>query len=125
MAELAARRHSAAHAVDRIVAFTTREASVAAADANGLAAVMSPLQAAYFDSRRARDLFAEQFRVSRGTLFDVLRAEQDLLDTALALAQASYDLDVARFTLLARTGGLIDLLGFTPAVIALDLEPRR
>jgi adhesin transport system outer membrane protein len=86
---------------------------------------MPPLQAAYLDSRRARDLFAEQFRVSRGTLFDVLRAEQDLLDTALALAQTSYELDVARFTLLARGGGLIERFGLVPAVIAADQETRR
>jgi adhesin transport system outer membrane protein len=124
VAELAARRRSASLAVERIAAATTREAGVAQADVDGLAAAMRPLQAAYLDSRRARDLFAEQFRVARGTLFDVLRAEQDLLDTALALAQTSYELDVARFTLLARNGGLIERFGLTPAVAADELETR-
>ncbi len=124
VAELAARRRAAGLAVERIAAATTREADVAAADVDGLAAAMVPLQAAYLDSRRARDLFAEQFRVSRGTLFDVLRAEQDLLDTALTLAQTSYDLDVARFTVLARRGGLIERFGLTAAVTLADLEPR-
>jgi adhesin transport system outer membrane protein len=124
VAELAARRRSASLAVDRIAAATTREAGVAQADVDGVAAAMPPLQAAYLDSRRARDLFAEQFRVARGTLFDVLRAEQDLLDAALALSQASYDLDVARFTLLARNGGLIERFGLTPAVVNAGLETR-
>lgn len=124
VAELAARRRAAGLAVERIAAATTREADVAAADVDGLAAALVPLQAAYLDSRRARDLFAEQFRVSRGTLFDVLRAEQDLLDTALTLAQTSYELDVARFTVLARRGGLIERFGLTAAVTLADLEPR-
>ena len=66
----------------------------------------------------ARDMFVEQFRVSRGTLFDVLRAERDLLEAALAMAQASYEYDVARFTLLSRRGGLIGHFGLTAATEA-------
>nr|WP_279379666.1 TolC family protein [Polymorphobacter fuscus] len=118
VAELAARRQSAGFAVDRIDAAATRERATAEADVAGLAGSLPPLTAAYLDALRARDLFVEQFRVSRGTLFDVLRAERDLLDTALALAQTGYDHDVARFTLLARRGGLIEYFGLTPAVIA-------
>lgn len=125
VSELAARRRSAALAVDRIAAAMDREASVAAADVDGLTAAVRPLQSAYLNSRRARDLFAEQFRVSRGTLFDVLQAERDLLDSALALAQATYDLDVAHFVLLARTGGLIEGFGMTPAVLANITETDR
>jgi adhesin transport system outer membrane protein len=120
VAELAARRRAAGLAVNRIAAAGTREQSVAAAEAEGLAASLPALEAAYLDSRRARDLFAEQFRVSRGTLFDVLRAERDLLDTAITLAQTSYEADVARFTLLARHGGLIEHFGLTPAVTAAE-----
>lgn len=125
VAELAARQKSAALAVDRIAAATTREGSVASADVDGLAGALPALEAAYLDSRRARDLYTEQFRVSRGVLFDVLRAERDLLEAALALARANYDLDVARFTLLARQGGLIERFGMTPAVVAANPEARR
>ncbi len=125
VAELAARRRSAAFAVGRIAAAVDREAGVALADVNGLAQALPPLQAAYLDSRRARDLFAEQFRVLRGSMFDVLRAERDLLDAALVLAQASYDLDVARFTLLARRGGLIERFGIVPAVVTAQAEGAR
>ena len=121
VAELAARRRSADLAVARIDAAATREAATAVADATGLADALPPLTAAYLDALRARDLFVEQFRVSRGTLFDVLRAERDLLETALALAQTSYEHDIARFTLLARRGGLIEHFGLTPAILS---EPQ-
>jgi adhesin transport system outer membrane protein len=124
VAELAARRRAAGLAVDRVAAATERELRTSAADVAGLGGSLAPLQAAYLDSRRARDLFAEQFRVSRGTLFDVLRAEQDLLNAAFTLAQANYDLDVAHFTLLARQGGLMEFFGMTPAVVANTRAPR-
>lgn len=117
VAELKARQRAAGLAVDRIAAAVTREQTTAEADVAGLAATLPPLENAYLDSRRARDLFVEQFRVSRGTLFDVLRAERDFLEAALTIAQTSYELDVARFTLLARRGGLIERFGLTPAAI--------
>ena len=125
VAELAARRKSASLAVDRVAAAVDREGQVAESDVDALSSSLVPLRGAYLDSRRARDLFAEQFRVSRGTLFDVLRAERDLLDAALALTRTEYDLDVARFTLLARRGGLIERFGMTPAVATSNQEPQR
>lgn len=115
VSELKARRRAAGYAIDRIEAATLRERATAEADVLGLAASLPPLEAAYLDSRRARDLFVEQFRVSRGTLFDVLRAERDLLEAALGLARTSYALDIARFTLLARQNGLIPRFGIAPA----------
>ena len=118
VAELKARRRAAAFAVDRIEAATTRELAVAEADVAGLAATVPPLEDAYLDARRARDLYVEQFRVSRGTLFDVLRAERDLLEAALGLARTNYDLDIARFTLLARQNGLMPRFGIAPAASA-------
>lgn len=124
VSELAARRRAAGLAVDRVAAAAERELTTSTADVAGLAGSLVPLQAAYLDSRRARDLFAEQFRVSRGSLFDVLRAEQDLMNAALALAQANYDLDVAHFTLFAKRSGLIERFGMTPAVVANTLDPR-
>ena len=55
--------------------------------------------------------------MSRGTLFDVLRAERDLLDAALALSRTTYDLDVARFNLLAKQNGLMERFGLSPAAM--------
>jgi adhesin transport system outer membrane protein len=118
VAELAARQRAAGLAAERITAATVREAQTAEADVDGIDRSLPALQEAYLDSRRARDLFAEQFRVSRGTLFDVLRAERDLLDSALTLARSQYELDIARLTLLARRGGMIEAFGMTPAVVA-------
>ena len=125
VAELAARRQSAALAVNRVAAAVDREGQVAASDVTALDASLVPLRMAYLDSRRARDLFAEQFKVSRGSLFDVLRAERDLLDAALTLARTEYDLDVARFTLLARHGGLIERFGHDAGGHASTTEPKR
>jgi adhesin transport system outer membrane protein len=125
VAELAARRQSAALAVNRVAAAVDREGQIASSDVAALEASLVPLRIAYLDSRRARDLFAEQFKVSRGSLFDVLRAERDVLDAALTLARTEYDLDIARFTLLARQGGLIERFGMTPAVAASATETKR
>lgn len=113
--ELRARERLAGFTVDRIEAATARDTRVAEADVAGLAASLPPLEAAYLDSRRARDLYVEQFRVSRGLIFDVLRAERDLLEAALSLARTTYDLDVARFTLLARQNGAIGRFGLEAA----------
>jgi adhesin transport system outer membrane protein len=117
VSELKARRRSAELAVERIELAAARELSVAEADVAQLRLAIPPLEAAYLDSRRARDLYVEQFRVSRGTLFDVLRAERDLLDAALALSRSTYDLDVARFNLLAKQNGLIERFGLSPAAM--------
>jgi adhesin transport system outer membrane protein len=118
VSELKARQRSAEYAVERIETAAARELAVAEADVANLRLALPPLQTAYLDSRRARDLYVEQFRVSRGTLFDVLRAERDLLDAALALSRTTYDLDVARFVLLARQNGLIERFGMMPATVA-------
>jgi adhesin transport system outer membrane protein len=126
VSELKARRRSAELAVERIELAAARELAVAEADVAQLRLAIRPLETAYLDSRRARDLYVEQFRVSRGTLFDVLRAERDLLDAALALSRATYDLDVARFNLLAKQNGLIERFGLSPAAMpAAGQETRR
>lgn len=70
---------------------------------------------AYLAQRRARDGYAEQFRVERGTLLELLRAEADLVAAAIAYFRAVSGADAARWTLLARTGRLVALLGIDPA----------
>ena len=55
-------------------------------------------------------MIAERFRVARGSLFDLLAAEQSYFETAANYLQAITDLDTARYVLLARTGGLADIL---------------
>lgn len=50
---------------------------------------------------------AEQFRLSRGSLIDLLRTEADYFAAARALVAGSVERDLAHYTLLARTGGLL------------------
>ena len=44
----------------------------------GARAALEALEAAYIASRRSRDVIAERFRAARGTLFDVVEAENSL-----------------------------------------------
>ncbi|MEG8026123.1 hypothetical protein QP162_20415 [Sphingomonas aurantiaca] len=65
-------------------------------------------------------MLAEQFRVSRGTLFDLLGAESNYFGVAARYVQTVIELDTARYALLARTGRLLSALAIQPAA----LEPR-
>ncbi len=49
--------------------------------------------------------------MSRGTLIELLRAEQDYFAAAAQYLQGNIELDVARFTLLARTGEILPVAG--------------
>jgi adhesin transport system outer membrane protein len=109
VAELAARARAADLATSRIAAQLAREQAAAEAEVAALDAALPGLTAAYLDSRRARDLFAERFRVSRGSLFDVLVAEREFFENALVLMDAEYRRDVAAWVLRARQGRLLEL----------------
>ena len=63
-------------------------------------------------------MLVERFLVARGTLFDVLAAEDAYFETAAAYIQALSELDAARYVLLSRTGKLLDALD-------IDRRPRR
>jgi adhesin transport system outer membrane protein len=116
-AEADARATGAGFTVDRIIAESERDAQAAFADARILDGSLDVLDTAYRANRRARDAMAEQFRLSRGSLVDLLRAEQEYFAAAAALIQGSVDRDIARYTLLASTGELLPLL-------AIPLEPN-
>lgn len=110
-AEAQARARAAGFASDQAVGEAERDASAAFADAALLDASVAAMEDAYRANRRSRDSMAEQFRLSRGALTDLLRSEQDYFAAAAALVQGSSDRDLARFTLLARTGELLRFLG--------------
>ena len=61
-------------------------------------------------SRRSRDVILERFRVARGTLFDVVAAEDAYFEAATSYIQALSELDAARYVLLSRTGRLLEVL---------------
>jgi adhesin transport system outer membrane protein len=88
-----------------------RDAGIAYRDVQVLEDQVEALKTAYFASRRTRDLFVEQFRVARGSLLELLRAEQDYFQAAANYLEGVIELDVARYVLLARTGALLEDLG--------------
>ena len=109
--EASAKARGAAATADRVAAETERDAASAFTDITALERSVSTLNAAYVANRRARDSYAEQFRVSRGTLIELLRAEEDYFGAATSYLQGIVELDVARYALLARTGEILPAVG--------------
>jgi len=97
-----------------------RDAEIALADVAALQDAQTAIEANYLASRRARDVLAERFRVSRGTLFDLLASQSNYFGVAARYVQTVIELDTARYALLARTGRLLPALGIQPTA----LEPR-
>ena len=92
-----------------------RDAEIARADVVALAEQLEALTNAYRASRQSRDVIVERFRASRGTLFDVLAAEETYFDSASSFIEGLTQLDAARYILLSRTGNLLTQLGIDPA----------
>ena len=61
-------------------------------------------------------MLAERFRYARGSLFDVLQAEEAYFSVAGSYIQTLTERDAARYVLLARTGRLLDALGVTTEI---------
>jgi outer membrane protein, adhesin transport system len=108
--QFAARARSGQARAERVREEARRDAAIAWADVNALTDQLGALRSSYVASRQSRDVIAERFRVARGSLFDLLAAEQSYFETAASYLQAITDLDTARYVLLARTGGLADVL---------------
>ncbi len=102
-----ARARAAGYAADEATAEAERDVTAALADSQILDRSLAALADAYRANRRARDVTVEQFRLSRGSLLDVLRVEQDFVAAASAYLQGAVERDVARYTLLARTGEIL------------------
>jgi adhesin transport system outer membrane protein len=105
-----ARARGAEARAQRIREEAERDAAIAWSDVRALEAQLEALETAYIASRRSRDVTAERFRVARGTLFDVVAAEDAYFESATAYIQALSELDAARYVLLSRMGRLLDLL---------------
>jgi adhesin transport system outer membrane protein len=111
VAEAAARSRGEAFLADRVTGETERDAGAAFTDVRALARTATTLEAAYVANRRARDTYVEQFRVSRGSLIELLRAEQSYVAAATNYLQGIVELDVARYALLVRTGEILPVVG--------------
>ncbi|MBC7985417.1 MAG: TolC family protein, partial [Sphingomonadaceae bacterium] len=91
-----------------------REAAVAWSDIQALEAQLDAQQRSYIATRQARDVLLERFISARGTLFDVLEAEEEYFQSAVLLIQTITELDAAHYVLLSRTGRLLDALAVDP-----------
>lgn len=105
-----ARARGAEARATRIREEAERDAAIAWSDVNALEEQLRALEASYIAARRSRDVTAERFRVARGTLFDVVAAEDAYFESATAYIQALSELDAARYVLLSRMGRLLDIL---------------
>ncbi len=111
IAEAGARARSAGYIADRVTAESERDAASAFTDVVALTRSAATLEAAYVANRRVRDGYVEQYRVSRGSLIELLRAENDYFSAATNYLQGVIELDVARYALLARTGEILPAAG--------------
>jgi outer membrane protein, adhesin transport system len=116
--QVEARARSTDARAERIASDAMRDAEIAWSDVIALEEQRTAIQATYIAARRSRDAIAERFRVSTGTLFDVIGAEDNYFDTAASFVQALTELDAARYVLLSRTGTLLPTLGLSGATAA-------
>jgi adhesin transport system outer membrane protein len=93
----------------------SRDAAIAWSDVRALEEQLRALEASYLASRQSRDVLIERFINSRGSLFDVVAAEDAYFETATAFIRTLAELDAARYVLLSRTGNLLGALGIDPA----------
>ena len=108
--QAAARAVSAEARATRIAEEAERDAAIAWSDVRALEEQLGALEASYIASRRSRDVIVERFRVARGTLFDVVAAEDSYFESATVYIQSLTELDAARYILLSRTGRLLEAL---------------
>ena len=108
--EAGARARQAQARADQIRGDAGRDAAIAWSDVNALEDQLGALETAYLTARVSRDGVAERFRVARGSVFEVLNAEEELFQAAVSYLQGLSELDTNRYVLLARTGGLLDCL---------------
>lgn len=106
-----ARQRGAQARYDRILEDARRDAAIAFTDLAGLRASELAAREGYIAARRSRDVIAQRFAVSRGTLYDLVGADNAYYAAAARYILTLTELDTARYALLARTGTLIDALG--------------
>lgn len=115
--QAAARANGADARLRRTRIDAQRDAEIALSDITALEGAREAIETNYIASRRSRDVLAERFRVARGTLFELLNAENNYFGVAARYIQTVIELDSARYALLARTGRLLPALGIDPATL--------
>jgi outer membrane protein, adhesin transport system len=113
--QVRARAAAAQARADRIREEAERDAAIAASDVRTLTEQLRALEENYLASRQSRDVLRERFRVARGSLFDLLAAEDAYFETAAAYVRGVVELDTARYVLLSKTGRLLETLSLMPS----------
>jgi adhesin transport system outer membrane protein len=111
-----ARARSAEARATRVRVETVRDASIAWSDVEALQTELSAIESSYVSTRKSREILIERFDASRGTLFDVLSANDNLFQAAATFVRTLSELDTARYALLSKTGRLLS---------ALEIEAER
>lgn len=92
-----------------------RDASIAWSDLEALKVARDAQERSYGAARLSRDVLAERFRVSRGSLIGVLQGEDNFFQSAAQYILAEVELEVARYALMSRMGELLPALGLNPS----------
>jgi outer membrane protein, adhesin transport system len=92
-----------------------RDAAIAWSDLQALNRQTESLEQSYLAARQSRDAIEARFKVSRGTLFDVIDSNDAYFGAAAAYIESLADRDAAHYVLLARTGRLLDALRISSA----------
>lgn len=113
--QAAARARGSEATYERVREEAVRDASTAWSDVSALQQSAAAIRENYIATRQSRDVLFQRFQVSRGNLFDVLSAQTNYFNVAVSYIQTVTELDIARYTLLARTGKLLDTFDIAPA----------
>jgi outer membrane protein, adhesin transport system len=92
-----------------------RETSIAWSDVQSLTKTIAARQDDYIANRQLRDAESERFKRTRGSLFDVLAAQERTFVAGSLYLQSMIELDTSHYVLLARSGQLLSLLGINAA----------
>ena len=108
--QIKARANGAAARANRVEQEAARDAAIAWTDFQALNRQTEALEQAYLAARQSRDTIDIRFKISRGTLFDVINANDSYFAAAASYIESLADRDAAHYVLLARTGRLLDAL---------------
>jgi adhesin transport system outer membrane protein len=108
--QAAARATGASARARRVEEEAARDAAIAWSDLQALNRQTASLEQGYLSARQSRDAVEVRFRVTRGTMFDVINANDAYFGAAAAYIESLADRDAAHYVLLARTGRLLTAL---------------
>ncbi|MFW2829853.1 TolC family protein [Sphingomonas sp. ID0503] len=110
-AQAEGRYEQARAAAERVTQEAEREAAITFLDLQASHEEVAALEAAYKANRQARDVLAERFRSTQGSLTDVLNSEDSYFQIAAQYIQSVTRLDALKLVLLQRGGNLLSTLG--------------